>query len=508
MVLAWALEVTPSGVRITPSTESGRETSSWIARHPIAAVGIVFLFGVAVSTGVWLFPGFGSEPMEGVESLAVLPFAALSDESADQWLAQGLHDQLITELARLSALDRVTSRTSVLRYEDGTSSIPEIARALDVDAVIEGSILAAPDRVRINVQLIAGATDEHLWAQDYERSREQALDLVKSVAQDIAQRIQLEVTPSETSRLESTRTVHPAAQEAYFRGRAYWNERTSEGHARAQEQFRRAFDLDPDYAAPYAGMASSFVLSPSPEDQRLAQEYARRALELDPDLAEAHTVLAYSRMVDEYAWDDAEEGFRTAIRLQPSYATARQWGAELHAALGRMDTALEWIRRARELDPFSPIIMWSEVRILYMAGRYDECLEASDELGREFPDFRPGSYGFPCLIGAGRYSELAELADAPDSIRAAVSSGDVERMWLWQAALLQGDDPRDWDDLTLLALLDRRAEFFERVDTIFEAGGFGIELPMLLSNPSYDELREDPRWEERVLRRVDLEDRR
>lgn len=260
LVLGWALEVTPEGIRVTDPVEDSGPDGEAPVRHGMAGYAMVFVLGVWWLVG---WEGDGGEDATTVRSLAVLPFSALSDESSDQWLAQGLHDQLITELAHLSGLDRVISRTSVLRFAEDPPSIIEIAQALNVDAIIEGTILPSTDRVRINVQLIDGVTDAHLWARDYDRAREEALDLVKSVAQDIAGEIALQLSATDEAHLQTERSVNPVAQEAYFRGRSFWNERTSEGMRQAAEQFQRAHRhrsglraglcRDGEFACPWVG---------------------------------------------------------------------------------------------------------------------------------------------------------------------------------------------------------------------------------------------------------------
>jgi len=415
-------------------------------------------------------------------------------------MAQGLHDQLITELAHLSGLDRVISRTSVLRYAEDPPAITEIARALNVDAVIEGSILPSADRVRINVQLIGGATDDHLWAQDYDRPREEALDLVKAVAQDIAREVRLQLNPAEAARLGAEHVVTPAAQEAYFRARVLFDERTPEDIARAGELFQRAIELDPDWGQAYAGMATYHALGRAGGDPARTEEYAERALELDPGLAEAYAALGFARLFRDMEWYDAAEHFRTAVRIQPGYATAHQWGAELLAGLGRSEEASDWARRARELDPSSMIIAWNELRVLFLARRYEECLAANDRYEVEFADYGYGGNRENCLLGLGRHREVAEGRQAPDSVLEAISAEGGEAFWPWVAEEGAGGG---W---IVLAQLGRTDQFFQDFVDMWEAneGGLGLNLCYWVAQPLLDPLREDPRWESVVLRRVGL----
>jgi TolB-like protein/Tfp pilus assembly protein PilF len=512
LVLAWALEVTPDGIRVTDVAQGAEKGGTAPARPGMAGYTLVFALGAILSLGVWALAGWvrgGDGDAHKVRSLAVLPFTALSDDSSDRWMAQGLHDEIITELAGLEGLDKVISRTSVLQYAENPLPIPEIARELNVDAVIEGTILPSTDRVRINVQLIAGATEGHLWAQVYDRAREEALDLVKAVAQDIAVEIRLQLSAADEARLRIEQRVNPAAQEAYFRGRAFWNERTEGALERAAEQFRQAIEIDPEYGAAYAGMASLNALG---AEGGLAhvEEYAREALALDPGSAEAYTAIAYVELIDEQAWDQAEEHFRTAVRLNPGYATAHAWGAELLIGRGRPLEALEWMRRARELDPFSAIIAWQELRILYVAERYDECIAANERYEAEFPEyggFRAGNLA-DCLLGAGRYSEAAEVLEAPDSILEAIASGTPKEVWRW---MWKGEARLDVDMfLRSLAQSGEDDRFFQAMDQVIELilecpdGAFCRNLPMLLADPLVRPMHEDPRWREIVLSRLGL----
>jgi serine/threonine-protein kinase len=301
--------------------------------------------------------------------------------------------------------------------------------------------------------------------------------------------------------------VNPAAQEAYFRGRAFWNERTEGALERAAEQFQRAIDIDPEYGPAYAGMASLHALGGG---GGLAQteEYARQALALDPGLAEAYTAIAYVKLIDEQAWDEAEEHFRTAVRLEPGYATAHAWGAELLIGRGRPEEALEWMRRARELDPFSAIIAWQELRILYVAERYDECIAANERYEAQFPEFRGFRAGnlVDCLMGAGRSSEAAEVLEAPDSILEAIATGGPDELWGW---LLERGVPMQADMFfRSLAQSGENDRFFQAADQVVDMlldcadGSFCRNLPMLLADPLLRPMHEDPRWEEMVLNRL------
>lgn len=296
-----------------------------------------------------------------VHSLAVLPLKNLSGNPADDYFAEGMTDELITNLAKISAL-RVSSYTSIARYKSTTKPIPEIARELQVDAIVEGSVVRAGDQVRITAQLIYGPGDQHLWAEEYQRYLRDVLYLQREVAHDIAQQVRITLTPNEQSRLATVGAVDPAAYEAYLRGRSYWNQRNEASLHKAIEQFDKAIELDSGYAPAYSGLADCYTtlgylsyLDPVEAFPR-ARDAASKAIELDPGLAEAHTSLAYYNLYHAWNWTEAEKEFQRAIELNPNYATAHEWYSYYLLAMGRMDQAWSEINRARQLDPLAVII--------------------------------------------------------------------------------------------------------------------------------------------------------
>jgi TolB-like protein/DNA-binding winged helix-turn-helix (wHTH) protein/tetratricopeptide (TPR) repeat protein len=315
-----------------------------------------------------------------IESLAVLPLHNLSHDPEQEYFSDGMTDELITDLAKFGGL-RVTSHTSVERYKDTRQPLPEIARELGVDAVVEGTVTRSGDRVRITAQLIDGRSDRHLWAESYERDLRDVLVLQNEVSGDIAKEIQIKVTNPEKSPLASARPVSPEAHEAYLKGRYFWNKRSEEGVRKGIDYFEQATRIDPNYAVAYAGLAESYIVLNGhrflPPTQAFPKVHAAalKALELDESLAEAHTSFGSYRW--EYEWDKsgAEKEFRRAIELNPSYATAHAWYAEELAALGRRDQALAEIKRAREVDPLSLPISVVAGWILYVERDNDQAID-------------------------------------------------------------------------------------------------------------------------------------
>lgn len=315
-----------------------------------------------------------------IESLAVLPLHNLSHDPEQEYFSDGMTDELITDLAKFGGL-RVTSHTSVERYKDTRQPLPEIARELGVDAVVEGTVTRSGDRVRITAQLIDGRSDRHLWAESYERDLRDVLALQNEVSGDIAKEIQIKVTNPEKSPLASARPVSPEAHEAYLKGRYFWNKRSEEGVRKGIDYFEQATGIDPNYAVAYAGLAESYIVLNGhrflPPTQAFPKVHAAalKALELDESLAEAHSSLGSYRW--EYEWDKsgAEKEFRRAIELNPSYATAHAWYAEELAALGRGDQALAEIERAREVDPLSLPVSVVAGWILYVERDNDQAID-------------------------------------------------------------------------------------------------------------------------------------
>ncbi|MFI5372830.1 MAG: protein kinase, partial [Candidatus Eisenbacteria bacterium] len=314
-----------------------------------------------------------------VRALAVLPLANLSADPQQEFFADGMTEALIADLTAIEAL-RLISRTSVMRFKGTTLSLPEIARELGVEAVVEGSVLRAGGHVRITVQLVDAAADRNMWARSYERPLDDVLALQREVARAIAAEIRVHVTPREAARLESRPEVPAEAVDAYLRGRYLWNRRTETDVRRALEFFRRAVGQAPGYARAHAGIADAFAilgdldaLSPS-EARAGATAAAERALALDPGLPEAHTSLGFIRDFFEWDWSAAEAAYRRAIEAGPSYATARQWYAELLVGLGRFDEAIAESQRAVALDPLSMIMQVSLADVLYFARDFPRAL--------------------------------------------------------------------------------------------------------------------------------------
>ncbi len=327
----------------------------WFTRTAIALVVIA-----ALVVGVWVVRRELRQAhlagRETIDSIAVLPLENVSRDPEQEYFVDGMTEALISDLAKIGGL-KVISRTSVMRYKATPKSLPEIAKELNVDAVVEGSVLRVGDRVRINAQLIRAATDQHLWAESYEHDLRDVLSLQGKVARAIAEEIKVTLTPQERARLAAARPVNPAAHEAYLKGRFHWHNRTRTGMETAIEYFRRAIDLDPQYAPAYAGMADARThlarhghVSPK-EAFPLAKQAALKAVELDDALAEAHGALAVIALYFDWNWTAAEHELRRALNFNESYEEAHHQYSHLLLTVGRPDESLTESRRALELDP-------------------------------------------------------------------------------------------------------------------------------------------------------------
>jgi TolB-like protein/DNA-binding winged helix-turn-helix (wHTH) protein/Flp pilus assembly protein TadD len=370
-------------------------------RPPRAVVRKLFGFGLALALAIsisWILYSW-RHASPAIHSLAVLPLENLSGDASQEYFADGMTDELITHLGRISAL-RVISRTSAMAYKGVRKPLAEIARQLNVDAVVEGSVLLSGDRVRITAQLIEVPADRHIWAQSYEGDLRDTLALQSKVARSIAEKIRVTLNLKEQAALEKSTPVNPEAYEAYLKGRYFWNKRTGDGLLRAIVYFDRAIETDPTYAAAYAGLADAYasagdwkygVLSPQDAFPK-ARAAATRALALDDSLGEAHAALAFALDLYGWDWEAAEKEYKQAIELSPGYATAHQWYSWHLIMMGRSSEALVELRKAESLDPLSLIISADIADALCVAHLYDEAVQQSRKTLVMDPSFAVGHY--------------------------------------------------------------------------------------------------------------------
>jgi TolB-like protein/Flp pilus assembly protein TadD len=345
------------------------------------------------------------------KSIAVLPLVNLSPDPENEYFSDGLTEDILAQLSKIRRL-KVISRTSVMPYKKTAKNLREIGRELGVATILEGSVRRAGNKVRISVQLIDAGSDEHLWAETYDRELADIFAIQSDVAQQIAEALKAHVSPEERERIERRPTTNLEAYQAYLRGMFLWNQRTDAAVNAGIEQFRRAIELDPGYAPAHVGLADSCIVLGNFGTYRSDRIYptakaaALRALELDDTLGDAHASLAQVKMNYDWDWAGAERAFRRAIELRPGSATAHHWYALYLSAMGRFDEALAELRQARELDPLSAAIGSNEAAILFSARRYEEALTAVRQALALNPEFRSSHMYLGTILNLmGAYSE-------------------------------------------------------------------------------------------------------
>ena len=464
-----------------------------------------------------------SAELQPIRSVAVMPLANLSGDPAQEFFADGMTDALIASLARIGAL-RVISRTSVMTYKGAGKPLPQIARELDVDAIIEGSVLRSGERVRINAHLVRAANDSQLWSESYERDIGDVLKLQSEVAQAIARSIEVHVTPEEHARLAGERAVNPEAHLAYLRGRYLWNKWTPDELRAAIEQFRQALAIDPNYALAYAGLADCYgVLGninamPHDEAYSSARAMALKGLELDEAVAELHASLGYVLRFRDWDWAGAEREFRRAIELNPGHANSLRWHAQLLSSLGRHAEAITESRRALEMDPLSLILYAAVGDVYFFARQYDRAIEYYRRSTALDPGFLPGHTD---LARAYEQKGMLDEAIAEYKLSIALERSDPGlSAGLAHTFALAGR--KDESRAILARLIERaRREFaptfgiatihaclgeadaaFEWLDQAFERRDGALGL--LKVHPRLDGLRGDPRFAG-LLRKMKLD---
>jgi len=494
-----------------------------------AAISVAAAF-VALAVGAWFLgprglPGRSSmvaavAPAPTIRSLAVLPLANLSGDPEQEYFADGMTEELITQLAPISQL-KVISRTSVMRFKGSKESLRDIARALGVDAVIEGSVQRDGDRVRVTAQLIEAATDRHLWAKSFDRDFREVLTLQSEVAGEIAREIRMQVSPQMTARLASAQAVDPRAYELYLRGRFEWNKLTPQGLERGLDYYQQALAIDPNDARYSSGIADAYlVLSqvfgriPPAEAMPKVKEYARRALAADPNSAEAHASMAAALFFDDWNVPEAEREIRQSIALNPNYATGRLVASVIHLSQGRINEAIVEDRKALELDPFSIFLYWNAIGTMRVAHRYDDAFA----LARRALEIDPSAFSIHSAvvrIHEQRKDYEAALAvieqHLPEEEGGKATAAKLRRAWelggeagYWREALAQARPRLSSVQTGAVALAFFHVRLGERdraLDYLEQAYEQHLsDMIFLEVEPCFEPLRGEPRYQALVDR--------
>ena len=505
-------DVQSPAIEISPA--SPRRRFGWYA----AGLGVV---AIAAAGLAWL-QHQSSHPAFKVQSLAVLPLENISNDASQDFFADGMTDELITNLGQIGAL-RVISRTSAMAYKNVRKPLADIARELNVDAVVEGSVLRSGDRVRITAQLIRVPDDKHVWAESYEGDIRDALTLQGKVARAIAGQVQATLNRQEQAALEKSRAVNPLAYENYLKGRYFWNKRTGDDLRKAIGYFRKAIEIDPGYAEAHSGLADAYALSgdweygvlSTKEAFSKATAAATRALELDNSLSEAHTSLAFALDLYGWDWDIARTEYKLAIKLNPGYATAHHWYAWHLILMGQNQEGLTELNKAETLDPLSLIIGADIADALCIAHAFDEAIQQSRKTLELDPRFAVGHYELgQALVQTHRLDEA--ITEFQKAIEISGHSGVFDSNLAYAYALAGRKDEAMRIARDLEAQHDRNPFAEANIalihvglgdrDTAFgwlsRAYNFRFN-PSILLRPAFDPIRSDARFKT-LLQRIGL----
>jgi TolB-like protein/tetratricopeptide (TPR) repeat protein len=529
LVLAWAFELKGGVIEKTPEPGGHLSTANQRRVWLLAAVGLI-ISALAVG-GYWIWHPWrnvatipqsrtAAMPMMPEKSIAVLPFANLSRDPDNAYFATGIQDEIITRLSKIADL-KVISCTSTQRFKSSPDDVPAIAGQLGVANILEGSVQRTSDKVRVNVQLIRGATDTRLWADTFDRKLTDIFEVESEIARTIAGTLQAKLSGSEQHAIAAQPTGNTEAYQLYLKGRFFWNKRTGQNLNKAADYFNQAIAADPKYALAYVGLADSYVLMPlygagTPRDcYPKAKTAAKKALGLDDALAEAHNSLAQVHCYYDFDFSEATKEFQRAIELNPNYATARQWyGNSDLVALARFDEAIAEVKRAIELDPLSLVINTDLGTTYYRARRYDEAIDQLRKTLEMDPGFYYARWNLGSVLTAkgaldaaiAEYQKARELSDNPLMLGLlahayGLSGNKAEAMKILdQLATLSKERYVSAYTFALAYLgLGDKEEALRGLEKSYQDRA-GDALRYIRVEPLLDPLRGDPRFEELVTK--------
>ena len=502
------------GKTVDPSSLSSFFRKRSVRLITLLAASIMITLIVAL---MFFLPGKNSN----INSIAVLPLENLSGDSSQEYFVSGMHETLISELSKISAL-KVISRTSTIQYKSKKVPLRQIARELGVTALVEGSVIKEGDMVRINVQLINGQTDENIWSQKFDRELKNILALYSEVAKKIAGEIRIKLTPQDKERLVSAPLVNTEAYKHYLIGRHYWNQRTIQSYQQAIESYKKALDLDSSYALAYAALADCYILLgeqggiPQMEAGLLAKEFINTALRLNANLAEAHASNGTWKLGFEWNWTEAETEFKKAIALNPGLAITYQWYGRMLGFIGRFDEALIKLAKAKELDPLSPVIVAYTSQVYIYSKQYKKSEEVLQQALKLHPNHTLLLHNIGELyIAQGRYGEA--IAPLKKSAEESASAHYKAMLGLAYARanqrqeainilneLLNSQDPRTISGFNIACIylaLGNREEALKQLEYGYEQRDVWIKE--LKAWPWFDALENESRYKE-LMRKLNF----
>jgi TolB-like protein len=520
LIIAWAFELTPEGLKRT-------EVADGEAVNPSANKAWIYVVitAVALSVGLFFFGRYSATNTKGIpgelpeKSVAVLPFANLSGNPENAYFAAGIQDEIITRLAKIGQL-KVVSCLSTQRFKSSPDDLPAIAKQLGVANVLQGSVQRSADEVRVNVQLVKGETDTHLWADTFDRKLTDVFQIESDIAKTIAEKLQAKLTGSEERAISVQPTANVEAHQLYLQGRYFWNRRTGENLKKALSYFQQAVEKDPGYALAYAGISDSCTLIPvygagAPQDYYpRAKAAAEKALALDDMLGEAHTSLA-NVLFRYFELAESTREFERGIELNPNYATAHQWyGRLMLLMIGQFDRAIAEVKRAVELDPVSPIIHADLGTVYTFARRYDEAIEQFRHTLELDPQFYWGHRQLGLALelkgdpgnAIAEYQKALQLSDDPRVLafigHAEPSTGRQSEARAILVKLTEIAKTRYVSGYSFAVIHLALGEKDQALDWLEkdarERNGF--EINFIKVDPYLDPLRGDPRFEALVLK--------
>ena len=519
ILLAWAFEMTPDGIKATSSVEQTQSTTSISGQRlnyivmSLLALAVVFM---VADNYLLESPQFPAEDVDYRRVIAVIPFVNRSEAAENaEFLSDGLHDELLTRLAKVADL-RVISRTSVMEYRNTTKNMIQIGEELGVGSILEGGVQRSGNTVRINMQLIDARTDEHLWAEVYdgELSAANVFAIQSKISSEIVEALQAKLSPAEQQRISAVPTENMDALEAYFSGKTMVETRSAESLLEAIKEFRKATDFDPDFSRAWAGLAEAWIelpnYSPFAEPARVRRESeiaTNRAVELDPESPNALAVLGWHRVLNNHDLVGAKDAFERALEIEKTNVNALHWQSHLLSWQGLHEEAIVSAKAGLNSDPFSILMATNLSYILSDAQLWDEAFEIIDDILRKDTYVSALENRWVSSMRARRAAEAAKYlrqwASATDrSVEAADELGQQ---------LIRHIDLGTEERLTesTIARLQLRAELAEvyaalgdtegtilSLQSAYESGTGVRSLMSMRINPSYDFVRTDPRFAE------------